>query len=273
MLEITRSRTGQPTATRNGVRLHSLYDPVKEAERFAAQSVASRDPATILLLGAGLGHLIAALKAAYPRTRLLAVFYSREISAGCTARPEAAWHPEQRATLDSFLRRQIAELDTEGLVVLEWPASARMYPRLSALANTAVRQLLQEHRGSLVTTMAAGRQWLLNGFINAVTLDSFLAVNPGAAQLPIVVAASGPSLERAVPLLHAARSRFYLWGLPSAVPFLISSGGRHRPQYFRPLSFTSRPRQRAEYRHAALGFYGRLAPGVLRLSGLSGKFL
>jgi hypothetical protein len=224
MLEITPSRTGQPTAIHKGIRLHSLYDPVKEAKRFAARSIAARDPATILLLGAGLGYLITALKAAYPHARLLVVHYSREISDRCSVLPETCWDPEQPAGLSAFLRSRIAELDTEGLVVLEWPASARMYPRLSAAANTAVRQLVQEHRGSLVTTMAMGRQWLLNGFINTASMDSFLAVNSEAARLPIVIAASGPSLERAAPLLRSARSRFYLWALPSAVPFLIESG-------------------------------------------------
>jgi hypothetical protein len=224
MLEITRSRTGQPTATLDGIRLHSLYDPVKEAERFAAGASAGRSPGTILLLGAGLGYLISALKAAHPLARLIPVFYSREISSRCAARPDPCWDPDAPTSLDVFLRRQIAELDTGGLLVLEWPASARMYPRLSAGANRAVRQLLQEHRGSLVTTMAAGRQWLSNAFINAVALDSFVDLNPRAPRLPIVIAASGPSLERAVPLLRALRRRLYLWALPSAVPCLSNSG-------------------------------------------------
>jgi len=224
MLEIIPSRTGPKTAIQNGIRLHSAYDPVREAERFAAHAAKKREPGTILLLGAGLGYLIECLRAAYPRTRLLTVFYSREISDRCSARSGACWDPESSETLSNWLRRQIAELDAEGLLVLEWPASARMFPRLSARANNAVRQLLQEHRGSLVTTMAAGRQWLANGFINAVTLDNFLDVNPQAALLPIVVAASGPSLEKAAAPLQKLRDRCYLWALPSAVPFLISNG-------------------------------------------------
>jgi hypothetical protein len=224
MLEIIPSRTGPKTAIQNGVRLHSAYDPVREAERFAAHAVKKPEPGTILLLGAGLGYLVESLRAAYPRTRLLTVFYSREISNHCSARSGAFWDPESPEPLSNWLRGQIAELDTEGLLVLEWPASARMFPRLSVLANKAIRQLLQEHRGSLVTTMAAGRQWLANGFINAVTLDNFLDVNPQAASLPIVVAASGPSLEKAAAPLKSLREHCYLWALPSAVPFLISNG-------------------------------------------------
>jgi len=225
MLEIRITRSGQPTARIGGRYLHSPYDPEQEASRFAETNLAEESPAAILLLGAELGYARAALRRRHPEAGLLAVFYDPELRARSLDRPgpDTSWQPGQGPLLE-FLRRTVEELHTEGLAVLEWPASARLYPEASLDAHRQVAQLLRERRGSLATAAASGRRWLVNSFRNYLGLERILAPLPNASERPLLIAASGPSLEQALPALAARRDLMTLWCLPSALSCLLEHG-------------------------------------------------
>ena len=225
MLEIRITRSGQLTARIGGRYLHSPYDPEQEASRFAEAQLKGESPSAILLLGAELGHARAALRRLHPMAGLLAVFYDPELHARSLDRPgpDTSWHPGQGPLLE-FLRRAVEELHTEGLAVLEWPASARLYPEASLEAHRQVAQLLRERRGSLATASASGRRWLANSFRNYLCLERILAPQPAAPERPLLIAASGPSLEQALPALSGLRHQMTLWCLPSALSCLLENG-------------------------------------------------
>ncbi len=224
MLQITPARSGADTAILNGVRLHSTYDPTREAERFVRAAINGKHFSTILLLGAGLGHIIRAVTECCPHAKLIVVFYSQEIFSWCREKPSFCWLPGRPQSILSFLREQVHELDLEGLKILEWTPSSRAFPELSKAANQTVGQLIKELRGSLVTTIAFGKRWIRNSFLNFLSLDSILRVNSERSDLPILIAASGPSLEKIADHISAFRRRLYLWALPSAVLFLLENG-------------------------------------------------
>ena len=197
MLEIVTARSGQPTARVNGTHLHSPYDPEKEARRFLRQSIKQRNPSTILLLGAGLGYLYREMMRSFPGARVVLVFYHEAVCRSfAPALPAGTyWHPAESCTILQFLRSRIHELEAEGLVVVEWPASARVFPEASLRANRALHQLFREIRGTLVTTAALGRRWLRNSLANFLGIDEiFPPVSAHTVKGPTVIAASGPSL-------------------------------------------------------------------------------
>jgi hypothetical protein len=225
MLEIRSTRSGQPTARLRGRYLHSPYDPEVEAARFAHERLKGQKPSAILLLGAELGHARDALRRLHPQAGLLAVFYDPEIHARSFDRPgpDTSWRPGQGSLLE-FLRSNVDELSAEGLAVLEWPPSARIYPDVSLESHRQVAQLLRERRGSLATTAALGRRWLSNSLRNFVGLERILPPMPDSADRPVLLAASGPSLEQALPTVFGLRDRLALWCLPSALSCLLGHG-------------------------------------------------
>ncbi len=222
-MEILSSRTGEPTAVIGGIALHSRYDPVLEAERFVGSGLPADPPAVVLLLGGDLGHLPRALRRRLPAARVLGLYYDRELRERSLECPEPCWDPGLPETPEAWLRRHLCELDLEGLALLEWPAAARIWPEAARRVRRAVEQVLRELRGSLVTTRAAGRRWLRNSLLN-FRFTPFLAPPPAVEARPIVLAASGPSLERARPWLRRERRRFRLWALPSSALFLKEEG-------------------------------------------------
>jgi hypothetical protein len=230
MLELRTTRTGQPTAVLGGVWLHSRYDPEREAARYARNcrhSAGTPPPSTLILLGGELGYVCTALSREFPSSRLLVVYYDSAVfSHARSSLPPSAgtWHPGSPEGLPQFLQRQISEIGSEGLRVLEWAPSARAWPQLSLETNRLVGQFLRELRGSLVTTSALGRRWLRNSFYNFVAIDGVRPLPRCVGPWPVVIAASGPSLAESLPLIRRYRRQLLLWALPSATLALCAAG-------------------------------------------------
>lgn len=222
MLVVRPSRTGAPTALCNGVSLHSPYDPEREAERFVAAGVGRDAPGTIVVLGEGIGHITRAARTLYPGARVLSLHYATELWAHAPPAAHAAWHPGTPGSALEFLRRALAELDVEGLRVIEWPPSRSLFPEVSRCVLEAVAQTVRELNGALVTTASSGRRWLRNSVLNTLLGPDPLCVLPYRPGTPIVVAASGPSLERAADAIRPIRQSVSLWALPSAVEHLLA---------------------------------------------------
>jgi hypothetical protein len=227
MIEVFTARSGAPSLKIDGIFLHSPYDPAREAARFVEDSLEDAEPATVIVLGEGLGYVSKALRDAKPRAHQVLVFYSEEIhGASPPAHPglHPTWHPGAGLALPDFLRRHLGELDVEGLRVIEWPPSARLFPHVARESSTAVRQVVQELSGTFATIAGAGRLWMRNSICNFLNMPQPLIGPPCAADRPVMIAAPGPGLEQAMPLISEKREAFDLWALPSSCAALRASG-------------------------------------------------
>jgi hypothetical protein len=223
MVELRSSRSGRLTAVVGGTAIHSLYDPAREARRFI-EAGTTEPPGTIVILGEGVGHLSRAAREAHPAARVLAVHFATELWVADPGAAHAAWHPGAAAGLERFLREQLSELDVEGLRVLEWPPSSAAFPASSRRALEQVAQVVRELNGTVSTSARFGRLWLRNAARNFLLGPDPLSALPLEVDLPVLVAASGPSLADAAPLLRELRGRLNVWALPSAVDHLLSAG-------------------------------------------------
>jgi hypothetical protein len=225
MVEIIRTPGGDKTAVAGNMALFSRYDPAREAGRFAADffsgAKAGKNPATVVLLGAGLGYLENEIKKSVPASRLIAVYYDELLCAQSSCRGDA-WHsPASRETVEAFFRNTLPEHDVEGLAILEWPASAKAFPEASRAAHRALSQVVRENAGNVFTTIASGKQWIRNTLFNFINVDNPKLDFPGHREAGLlVIAASGPSLAEALSVLKAHRDTFTLWALPSSCLFL-----------------------------------------------------
>jgi hypothetical protein len=160
----------------------------------------------------------------YPSSRIIRVLYSAEVFRAARPPNDPTWAPGQEFSLADFLLGHIGELDMEGLRVLEWPPSARLFPLIAREANDAVRRVFQQLNGSLVTTIASGRLWVRNSIENFLAFESVLVGRPCSEDRPVLVAAPGPSLEKSAKLIRAALPFVDLWALPSSLPLLREEG-------------------------------------------------
>jgi hypothetical protein len=224
MIELFTAKSGAPSVKVDGMAMHSPYDPAREAQRFARETLGSERPSTVIVLGECLGHVTEAIARERPAARLIAASYSAEIAQAAFLRGIPCWHPGLDVGFSDFLRLQLDELQIEGLRVIEWPPAARAFSAVSLAANEALRRVIQELNGSFVTTVAAGRIWLRNSIANFIHVEPVMKGPLCSPDRPIVIVAPGPSLEQAGPLLAALRPLFDLWALPTSCPFLADNG-------------------------------------------------
>jgi len=216
-LKITNTHTGYKSALYKGRILHSNYNPVKEAERFVRRSLTSPFPSIIVLMGAGLGYISKIIKQLYPYTKLLCIYYAKEIFDQSSFKGDIFWHPHSKYDLTNFLRKNIHEIETEGLQFLEWPPCADIFQNISWTAHLSLKQVLKELAGGLFTTVASGKLWIRNSLFNFLSINTPLQGNPCRKKLPVLIAASGPWLAQAIPLIKRFRQKLNLWALPSAL--------------------------------------------------------
>ena len=218
------TRDGSHTVYVDGVALHSRYEPTREAERLVGRQIGDAAPSLVVVVGPGLGHIVAAVRRRHRHARIVSVAFDAELArhahqdlevAGCRS-----WAPGH-GELMSFLRHEINELDLNSIAVVDPPAAARIFPQAHTAAIAALRIVLAEQRGTLATTAAFGRRWIRNAIRNVLRLEQVTPLR--SAGLPIVIAASGPSLELVIAELRAARRLCLLWALPSAVPALTAA--------------------------------------------------
>ncbi len=221
------SRTGQPILFSDGKPLHSTYDPVREARRFAQAALAGAAAVpTIVLVGAAMGYLEEAILAEAPQARLLRVALSPDVAGIRGGAAQDTWWQPGSLTLPAFLARWLDESDLAGLRVVEWAPAAAAWPEEASSAHAAIRQFVERLKASYATTAAFGPLWLRNAIANFVGLQAVGPLPPARAGDVLCIAASGPTLEEALPSLRQHRQRMRLWALPSSVRPLAHAGLR-----------------------------------------------
>ncbi|NOY08068.1 MAG: DUF115 domain-containing protein [Spirochaetes bacterium] len=219
------NKNGFLSVSINNTRIHSQYDPEKEALRFIKTKLntgISFRPSTIIILGAGLGYLVNAVKVISPGTRIITVYYSQPLYENSFASGTVSWHDKLNISLPDFLKNNIGELDTEGLITIEWPPCARAFSGLSNYVNRVVYQFINELTGNLRTTLYTGKRWIKNTFNNFLHHVPDFKLKTGKTHTPVIIAASGPSLHKTAPMLKKFRNSYILLALPSSLLFLDS---------------------------------------------------
>jgi len=224
------AKNGTPTASAGNLRIHSSYNPENEAEKFLKGHMENFiDGATVVIIGAGLGYIDQKLHEILPQSTLIALhldpkLYAKRIGREDDSRKVERWHPAASVDIETFLSRVLPETSMAGLCILQWPPSLQIRQPLADNVQLALAKIIRRHAGNISSTAAFGRLWLQNSIRNFIATE-FLCC-PISSQVPVLLAASGPSLEEAIPLLRRHRASFRLWALPSSLA-AISNANLH----------------------------------------------
>lgn len=212
-------RTGDrgPAALWAGKRLTSAYDAAREAASWA-QGTDFAPGSLVFVAGDPLGLASAALV----ERGLRAV----ALLPGAGARPWVpagvqAWAP-QDGSLEDFLARVFEAEGPEAVVWQVWPAFERHAAETALEWGRRFRDYYRTVQGSWLTQRRFGTRFWRNALRNYVDWRRPAHLTPGTR--PLVIAASGPSLDDGLAALARHRSRFDLWALPSSFETLVRRG-------------------------------------------------
>ena len=287
--EVVSSRTGAPSARYGGQLLHSLFDPVREAERLVRSSCGP-DATAAVVLGFGLGYACEACLRRTPELPVLAV----EPDPGLFVRALAA-RPLEALLASPRLRLHVSA-DPQGLAaavesagdelnlarpcVLRLPASAARHPAYFDRVERILVAARDRGRVNVETLQRFGPLWVRNLLGN---LQPFLS-SPGVGALtgafegvPALVLASGPSLDGVLPRIRELALRCVVISVDTSLRACLAAGLQPDfvvvidPQYWnsRHLDGTDSPRTLLVAESATHPRALRLAPrGAFFMSSL-----
>lgn len=231
--DIAPAKNGSITAAENGLRLHSAYNPEREAES-ALEAALSRNEhcRTVVFAGFGLGYTVKAA-CALPKKRLILVepdilhflsaLYLLDWS-DIFACPDIVFAvgcpPEQTISLISAG----GVLESVFVTVNAHTSHARHY--FDTLASLVERNRHKEKINS-ATTAKFGRRWNKNCLKNAAAatlLDGVSLYKDKGASLPFTVIAAGPSLAEILPSVSEINRRTVTVCVDTSLHALLSAG-------------------------------------------------
>jgi hypothetical protein len=230
---IVPARNGMFTLYRDGQAIHSRYDPVREAEKYA-DSLDGRSSRCFLLLEPGLGYVIPFLRKRFPGAGIIVLhcsaFLCREENAALLPKISGepvplSWNPEAEQALEDFLEDNLAGLETNQIRLVEWRPAAAAYGGIFIDILGRTVEVLKRLNANRATVRAFGRRWLRNALRNLTVMRNF--ARAGRARSSLAVCASGPGLEQdlgALSAWKASRSPPLIAAVSSAVPCLVRAG-------------------------------------------------
>jgi hypothetical protein len=223
---------GLPTlACRNGreVRIHSAYDPVREAERAVAAFSTGR-ATMIAVYGIGLGYHIDVLRRAFPGMPVVAVEHDREVvelaRKACPRHLEGVTVITPGADLSPvFEAMDIAGF--RGIARYQHRPSYQLYPGYYDSVARDMAQYLSSKISDLLTRFEFEERWVENILGNLPRLFSagrVASLFGKFAGCPGVIVSAGPSLRRNVRDLGRLRDRALIVAVDTAAPVLARAG-------------------------------------------------
>lgn len=212
---------GEQTCSAGGFRLHSSYNPSREAGRFASNAECSFNPRYILVTGPALSYCADFLKKRFPGAELCCIRFSKEFH-----ETDSKWHAVfcafDKADPEKENRRLSEELfgymGDEGIsscLFLSWKPSELPFKELSEFAWKEIKKAAVKSKSVLATRTYFSRRWARNALRFALFVKNTAVLRRGNSA--VIVCASGPSLKQSIPFIKQFRERFFLIAVSSAL--------------------------------------------------------
>ena len=226
-MDFAKAASGQLTCCVNGVRLHSYYDPQKEAVRFAQSVICEFNPSYILVVEPALSYCAPFLHQRFPQAVLCCIRFSNGF-----ASYDHLWQKVFYAVNDDQLNDNLAEQIFEFMgevgvcscAFIAWKPSETAFPKEADFTWGQIRKAVQKGMSVLSTRKYFAKRWTKNALRLCFFAKKSALIEQGDSA--VVVCASGPSLKDNIPFLTRFRSRFFLVSLSSALLPLLYAGVR-----------------------------------------------
>lgn len=220
-IQFENAKNGSLTCSADGKFLHSKYNPQKEAENFAASLEIQSNPEYIVITEPCISYSAAAIKEKFKSSKIVAIRFSHDFDKFNSEFSFVVYFSEEKTSqeLCSELIRKIGEKNILKTAFLQWIPSANAYPEQNAKAWAGIKSAAEYAKAILITNSCFSKRWFLNSIKNlAFTQKNFILKK---TELPVVIAASGRSLENCLEKLEKSRNSFFLIGVSSAVSALL----------------------------------------------------
>ena len=204
--------------------LHSSYDPEHEASLFVSSLQCSFHPSWVIITEPGLSYVAPFLRKRFPSSQLCAVRYDKSFSSSSNLWDKTLFIASSQSA-ENIADLFYAEFGEEILCssfFASWKPSSKIWQDTDKAVWAGIESSLKKSRDVLFSRSFFSRRWVINSFRFCRYVSHTAYVSSGSS--PVVICASGPSLESALPLLSNLRSSYFLIAVSSAVSVLLNYG-------------------------------------------------
>lgn len=216
-LEIIKSKSGIDTCKVNGILLHSMYDPFKEAERFASFTPIF-NPKYIAVTEPALSYSSIFLRKKFPHARLICIRYTDMFT-----EYDSTWDKTfvLSENTGENLFNYMGEDGIAQCIFLSWKSSESAFKNEYEKCWNQIKECVLKSQSVLATQSFFSIRWLKNSCRFFMTKKKLAGISKGNS--PILVCASGTSLESSIKKIREHRNKFFLIAVSSALSPLVNS--------------------------------------------------
>ena len=220
-LEFTTAKNGEKTCKIGSVFLHSSYNPSAEAKRFVSSINCDFSPCFILIAEPCLSYCVPFLRQRFPESHIIAIRYNSAFSEYNSLFDGTAAILDKGSVYE-FENTILSLTGEDGLcssLFLSWKAACSIFQEQDALAWQSIKRIALKSRALLFTKERFSKRWLKNSIHFVKGAQKIVTIKK--TTMPIVVVASGPSLQTALPYLKKLRETYFLLCVSSATSVLL----------------------------------------------------
>ena len=226
-IEFSLAKDGNKSFSVDKIFFHSIYSPVKEAERFVSSIEFPFNPKLIFFIEPGYSYCLPFLKEKYKDCKFVCI---RLFEKSLNFEDQTQWDyvlDYNEADAEKKLPQILLDTFSEDLLLLSspllWkPAQTIFRNKILSFFN-AYKECLQNCKTLLVTRQFFEKKWLINSCNFIGNVKNIIPASEINTMLPVIVCASGPSLKPCLNYIKEYADRFFLICLSSALSVLINN--------------------------------------------------
>ncbi len=217
------AKNGSLTCSFSGKYLHSKYNPEREAESFVQNINVDFLPECVLITEPALSYSTKKIKEKFPNAKLIAIRYCHNFDSYNKDFDYVFYATTEKEILElkNNLLRTLGETKILSSAFIQWIPSSNAFSETNNKVWKQIKETLNIAKTTLFTNGFFSKKWFYNAVRLSIFSDNFFSIKK--TENPIVIAASGPSLQSSIPLLIKNRNKFHLIALSSAILPLIKN--------------------------------------------------
>ncbi len=222
-IEFFTTPAGTLSCTAGGKRLHSAYNPIKEAQVFAQKAECDFNPSFVIVTGPALSYCAPFLKSRFSHSKVGAIHYSTAFSDSDKEWDFVFYLSDNDLELSQKLFNFMGEEGLSSCLFLSWQPSQQAFEKEYIQTWGQIKKSLLKSRDILGTREYFSLRWAKNSVKFCSFITKTLSLQK-KGNCPIIIVASGPSLKGSLPFLKKYRDSFFLLALSSAYITLLNFG-------------------------------------------------
>jgi len=205
------------------IKLHSAYNPVREAERYIESLNINKDYSYFILIECGLEYVIPFLRTKSPCAKIISLHIKNCFLQGANAaksRADAEWSAETGEDLNNFLESEISDTLSSEIKIIEWRVAFNLFPNeyLKILEVTAL--FIKRIDANKRTENYFIPVWQKNIKKNSAIVKNICKLQH--TEKNIIIAGPSPNLKKDIPLIKKLSNddNYLIMALSSAFPSL-----------------------------------------------------